>query len=114
MYNRDREKVNCYNGYGDGMSEYEPPLDKGIAKYVEVLRADGIETYESCEGGKGHSYPEPAVRFHGGSGEIFRAFAIAKQHGFPVCCIRRIWTITDGEPTGPFGEIVFFVRTEVN
>jgi len=93
------------------MSEYEPPLDKGIAKYVDILRAGGIETYESCEGGAGHSYPEPAVRFHGGVGEIFRAFAIAQQHGFPVACIRRIWPVIDGEPTGPSGEIVFFVRT---
>ncbi len=28
---------------------------------VEVLRAAGVETFESCEGGAGHSYPEPTV-----------------------------------------------------
>ncbi len=92
------------------MDEYEPPLDKGIAKYVEVLREGGIETYESCQGGNGHSYSEPTVRFHGGQGEIFRALAIAQQHGFPVSRISRMWSIIDGEPTGPYGEMVFFVR----
>jgi hypothetical protein len=28
-------------------------LDKGIAKAEEVLRQNGIETFESCQGGKG-------------------------------------------------------------
>jgi len=31
---------------------YEPPLDPGIARYVEVLNGNGIETFESCEGGE--------------------------------------------------------------
>jgi hypothetical protein len=40
-------------------------LDIGIRKAVECLQACGIETFESCEGSPGHSYPEPSVRFHG-------------------------------------------------
>ncbi len=90
--------------------EYDPPLDPGIAKYVKALRAEGIETYESCQGGEGHSYPEPAVRFHGDRGEGFRALAIAQRHDFPVACIRRIWPVTDNEPTGPWWEMVFATR----
>jgi len=52
-----------------------PHLDPGIARYVEVLRLAGVETYESCQGGpdperpdRGHAYPEPTVRFHGTQG----------------------------------------------
>jgi hypothetical protein len=28
-------------------------LDPGIAAYVATLRAAGVETYESCQGGEG-------------------------------------------------------------
>lgn len=31
-------------------AEFSPPLDKGIAPYVELLTERGIETFESCEG----------------------------------------------------------------
>lgn len=86
---------------------FSPPLDKGIAPYVTALRAAGIETFESCEGGKGHSYPEPTVRFHGDRSEGFKALAVAQQQTLPVASIRRIWPIIDGEPTGPWWEMTF-------
>lgn len=88
--------------------EFEPPLDEDIKVYVETLRAGGIETYESCQGGEGHSYLRPAVRFHGGKGEGFRALAIAQQHGFRVRRLNRMWSIIDDEPTGPYWEMVFW------
>lgn len=82
-------------------------MDAGIAPYVHILRREGIETYESCEGGVGHCFPEPTIRFCGGKAEGFRAFAIAAAHGLPVLSVRRIWTVDDGELTGPVWEIVF-------
>jgi hypothetical protein len=91
--------------------EYDPPLDLGIARAVEVLNRAGIDTYESCEGGSGHSYPEPTVRFHGHRGEGFRAFAIALEHGLPVSELKRIWCVIDNEPTGPTWELTFSTRT---
>lgn len=87
--------------------EYSPPLDKGIEREVEILAEGGIETYESCEGGIGHSYPEPTVRFHGERSEGFKALAIALQNGLKPSKISRIWTILDGEPTGPYWEMTF-------
>lgn len=90
------------------MKKYDPPLDAGILPAVEILAAAGVETYESCEGGQGHSYPEPAVRFHGERPEGFRALGIALQNGLPVKALRRVWTIEDGEPTGPTWEMVFW------
>jgi len=88
--------------------QYDPPLDKGIERYVEILASAGIETYESCEGGQGHPYPEPTIRFHGGHGEGFRALAIALQNNLPVYELRRTWNIQDLQPVGPTWEIVFF------
>ncbi len=86
---------------------YDPPLDTGIAPYVAALRESGIETFESCEGGNGHSYPEPTIRFHGDRSEGFKALAIATQRQLPIAALRRIWTILEGEPVGPYWEITF-------
>lgn len=84
-------------------------LDPGVARYVDVLSAAGIETYESCEGGDGHSYAEPAVRFYGVPGEGFRALAVALQHGFPVRAARRIRRVDkDGHPQRPDWELAFW------
>ena len=93
-------------------SEYDPPLDAGIARAVETLRAAGIETFESCEGGDGHTYPLPAVRFHGERAEGFRALAVALQHNLPVTDLRRVWRVEDGEPVGPCWELTFTRRAD--
>jgi hypothetical protein len=90
------------------IKEYSPPLDKGIEREVEILNEYGIETYESCEGGTGHSYPEPTVRFHGERSEGFKALAIALQNDLKPSNLRRIWNIIDGEPDGPHWEMTFY------
>jgi hypothetical protein len=86
---------------------FEPPLDAGIIEPVRILREAGIETFESCEGGEGHAYPEPTVRFHGQRAEGFRALSIAMDNGLRVSELRRVWPINDGEPTGPWWELTF-------
>ncbi len=90
--------------------EFEPPLDKGIQKAVELLCSRGIETFASCEGGKGHAYSEPTIRFRGDRFEGFKALAIALGHVLPVRSIGRVWMIIDGEPDGPFWEMVFWKK----
>lgn len=88
------------------------PLDAGIARFVEVLAANGIETYESCQGGMGHCFAEPSVRFHGNQCEGFRALSVAHNHGLPVSALRRVWSVIDGEPTGPTWEMTFSRLTD--
>jgi len=83
------------------------PIDKGIARAVRVLWEGGVETHESCEGGDGHPFTEPTVRFGGGHAEGFRALGIALQHGLRVSELRRYWSVLDGEPTGPHWELTF-------
>jgi hypothetical protein len=87
--------------------QFTSPLDKGIEVAVHALLDAGIETFESCEGGEGHAYREPTIRFHGERAEGFRAFAAAKQAGLAVYALRRVWPILDGEPTGPWWEMTF-------
>src|SRR4030042_563007 len=84
------------------MTSYDPPLDPGIRDAVEELRRAGVETFESCEGGPDHAYPEPTVRFHGEQPEGFRALAVAQGAGLTVAALRRVWSIEDGEPNGPW------------
>jgi hypothetical protein len=86
---------------------YSPPLDKGIEHAVHILNDNGIDTFESCEGGEGHAYPEPTVRFHGDRHWGFRAYSIAGAYGLRVKALRRIWRVIDGELQGPCWEMVF-------
>lgn len=85
-------------------------IDAGILREVQILAGAGVETFESCEGGGGHSFPEPTIRFHGGKGEGFRALALALCHGLRVRALRRTYDVIDGEPTGPYWELVFYDR----
>ena len=86
--------------------DFEPPLDEGIRRVVLVLREHGIETVESCQGGEGHSYSEPTVKFTGSYGAGMKALGVALEHGFPLWELRRVWSIIDGEPTGPHWDLV--------
>jgi hypothetical protein len=82
-------------------------LEDGIREYVELLRQEGVETFASCQGGQGHPYPVPTIRFHGERPEGFRALAVALQAGLPVNELRRVWSIEDLEPVGPHWELTF-------
>jgi hypothetical protein len=82
-------------------------IDIGIKRAVDVLQSSGIETFESCEGGAGHAFPEPTVRFHGTAEAGWRALAICICHGLPILALRRVWYFEENEPTGPKWEITF-------
>jgi hypothetical protein len=87
--------------------QFEPPLDEGISEFVIALIANGVEAFESCEGGDGHSFPEPTVRFEGGSSEGLRALSVALENGFPVAELRRVWGVVDGQIHGPWWVMTF-------
>lgn len=87
--------------------QFDPPLDAGIEPIVIALRSGGIETFESCEGGAGHAYHEPTVRFYGDQAEGFRALSVAMRAGVHVTALRRTWPILQSEPTGPWWEMTF-------
>ena len=55
-------------------------LDFGIGAWVNRLRALGVYTVQSCEGGEGHAYKYPTINFKGGPGEGWKVLNY---------CIRR-------------------------
>jgi hypothetical protein len=83
-------------------------LNPGIMLAVQVLSDRAVETLESCEGGHGHAFLEPTVRFGVGRPEEgWHAFSTALAHGFPVACLRLYWDVEHGHhPTGPHWELV--------
>jgi hypothetical protein len=80
-------------------------LDEGIKDAVLVLRAAGVETYESCEGCEGHAYPQPCVRFFGTDAAGWKALAVALTARLPVKELVRVWTIRSDQPHGPYWEL---------
>ena len=83
-------------------------IDAGIRKAVELFQKHGVETFESCEGGPGHSYPEPTVAFYGTHAAGWRAVAVCLDYGLPVLSLRRVWDVLDtSDVTGPHWEITF-------
>jgi hypothetical protein len=104
-----RETIALADASSTAASPFVPgQVDQGIRRAVDQLNACGIETFESCEGGEGHAYPEPTIRFHGTPEAGWRAVAICLAYGLPILTLRRVWDILDGnEPSGPHWEIAF-------
>ena len=82
-------------------------FDEGIRRYVLILRSEGIETFESCQGGAGHAMPEPTICFHGDTSEGWKALAVAMQRGLPVLKLSYVWAMRDYLPDGPYWEMTF-------
>lgn len=96
-------------------------IDPKILPAVEVLNNHGFKTFESCEGGKGHCYPEPTIRFEGNEYDAMRAYEICQLYCFPVHEVKRVFRKTplynnDNTPDvhlmgevweQPFNEITF-------
>lgn len=80
---------------------------------MKGLGEHGVETFESCEGGKGLSFREPTIRFIGSRSAGFSALAIASNYGLPVYSLRRFWTVHDGELTGADWELTFVKKSLV-
>lgn len=83
------------------------PVDLGIVRAVKILSDAGFATFESCEGGPGHSYPEPTVRFHGTSSCGWKALGELMTYDLPIRRLSRTWTLDGVEPSGPYWEVTF-------
>lgn len=73
-----------------------------------MLRAGGVETFESCQGGDGHARPEPTIRFFGNGAAGFHAFAVTNDNGLPVLKLALTYSISDEKLLeSPWWEMTF-------
>ena len=97
-------------------------IDAGILPAVEILNKHGFETFESCQGGEGHSFPEPTVRFLGSEFDLIRAYEICECYGLTVLAAKRVYKkadvyISKTKHIGfawekPFNEITFVIHSK--
>lgn len=85
----------------------EQKLDDGIKPIVLLLQQHSVETFESCQGGIGHCFPEPTIRFHGDKFEGVRVAHICLKNALPIQQIRRAFDVYDDELHQPFWEVTF-------
>jgi hypothetical protein len=97
----------------DGRFDPRYSLDPGVRHYVLVLRSNGIETWQACQGGPGHAYLEPTVEFSGQQEAGPLAVADAIGHGLPIAELRREWSIRNGGIHGPIWTITFNLRANM-
>ena len=85
-------------------------LDVGIRFAVRVLHANGhLETCQSCQGGKGHSYDRPTVDMIATADDAagFGALQALQAYGLPVADIAIIWPVRNGLPYEKLWRITF-------
>ena len=113
MYQKDWSKlgpvIECFERDADSEREMLESLDPGIRRIVQILRENGVRTFESCQSGAGHIFPQPTVRFEGEKEEGYRAFRVAAKNRLPVCELRRTWDVTLYELIGPVWEMTFIL-----
>lgn len=94
-------------------SEYQK-LDAGIRFAVRVLHAAGFETCQSCQGGLGHSYPEPTVETTALADDSsgFGALAALQEYGLPVAAVAIVWPVRNGLPYEKNWRVTFYKTME--
>lgn len=84
----------------------------GIVRAVRILRSAGLSTYESCEGGDGHAFAEPTIKFSGTPEDGWRAVGRLLTYGFPVRRFGQCWSFSFGVPDGPHWEVTFWRKLD--
>lgn len=80
-------------------------IDPGIASAVRALDFYGIETFESCQGGEGHSAEKPSIWFRGDDHAGLWAVWLLSSLKFKVEELSRHWNPDHGVPREPFWKV---------
>jgi hypothetical protein len=70
---------------------YPDNVDALILPAVKLLNENGFKTFESCQGGEGHAFGEPTIRFEGSEFDLIRAYEICQFYQLPVSEVRRVF-----------------------
>ena len=95
--------------------EFYQSLDVGIRFAVRVLHAaGGIETCQSCQGGKGHCYDRPTIDMiaTGEDALGFRALAALAEYHLRVVDVAILWNVRNFLPYKKLWRITFITTME--
>lgn len=70
-------------------------IDEKIRIAVEILNKHGFETWESCQGGNGHCFDLPTVRFWGTEFDLIRAYRLCENYDLRVFQASRVYRTTE-------------------
>lgn len=99
-------------------------LDELIRPAVILLNKYGFKTFESCQGGEGHCYGDPTVRFEGTEFDLIRAYELCEIHGMNPKAAKRVywkqdvyfdtdkWEVIGETWHPPFNELEFVIHRE--
>lgn len=92
-------------------------VDEKIRAVVVLLNRHGFKTFESCQGGEGHCFKYPTVRFEGSEFDLIKAHNICEVNNLNVMEGKRVYRKTplyndEGVSIGeawetPFNELIF-------
>ncbi len=84
------------------------PIDKGILHHVKILKENGVDTFMSCQGGKGHTFSSPTIRFRCTKKEAFKALSVAVDNDLSPMALNEIRLLIGKKIAfGPFWELQF-------
>jgi hypothetical protein len=88
---------------------YQEQIDPGIRFAVRLLHYAGIDTCQSCQGGKGHAYDHPTIDMVALADDAagFGALAALQEYGLPVDTVALVWNIRQGMPYEKLWRITF-------
>ena len=89
-------------------------LDKGIRFAVRILHAKGLETCQSCQGGRGHAYDHPTIDLiaSGNDSWGFAAISALNDYGLPIRDVSLVWNLENGLPYEKLWRITFWKTME--
>jgi hypothetical protein len=92
-------------------------IDPGIRDIVAALRAGGVETFESCEGGAGHAYHESRVMTRAQTTSKRTADKMLTKSGLFTCCLAIVSQSTPNrfvKQNGVFEQSLFQSPSRLN
>lgn len=118
----DLNPFGCARELTGGQLKLVNSCDELIRPAVKIMLEHGFLTSESCQGGKGHSFPEPTICFEGTEFDLIIAYELCTHYKLNVSSVRRIYVknpvynknldeITENW-IRPYNEIVFHKSTE--
>jgi hypothetical protein len=66
-------------------------IDELMLPAVQKLNEYGFKTFEFCQGGEGHAFLEPTIRFEGTEFDLIRAYEVCKFYKLPVVEVKRVF-----------------------